>query len=522
MVLLSVVCASAQVGIGTTNPTESSILDITSTDKGVLLPRISLNGTNDVSTISMPAIGLLIYNTATTSDVVPGFYYWDNSQWVKFSTSDMVREGWNLDGNNLNSEPNPVFIGTTSYDPFVQKVNNQEMGRLDPNGSTVFGFGAYSTANNAIVMGRNAMANGQNSVTLGYEASTTSNDAISIGYQSDASGYQSLAFGYQSTATQNSSSAIGYKALASGYLSTSLGVGTEASGQESLAIGVSSNPSSSVKTISSGYQSLAIGRNARSTGASAISVGNTSSAINTNTIAIGNNAIASGVNSVAIGRNANASNSNTIILGDNTGNINVGIGTSSPQTNLHIKGSLRIDDGNQGEGRILQSDVQGNATWVVPNYIKSFSDAAINGNIVNSSGATTAGGGVIALNSSSFVSNGISLSANKMYVNVSRSGYYRLSYSLIINIDDDNDAENETIQLFFSKSANGSPINRTITKLTLDGSLHDDDQFTLTTTAIVHLDPWENIYYRIINPAGGDISLVVNGSGATIESVYYD
>jgi len=507
MALFSVICASAQVGIGTTNPTESSILDISSNNKGVLLPRISLNSTSDVSTISTPATGLLIYNTSTTSNVEPGFYYWDNSQWVKFSTSDTVREGWDLDGNNLNGESNPVFIGTTSYHAFVQKVNNQEIGRLDPNGSTVFGFGASSSANNAVVMGRSAAANGQNSVTLGYQAETNSNDAVSVGYQSDASGYQALALGYQSTATQNSSSAIGYNALASGYRSTSFGVATEASGGESLALGVSTG-SGINKTISSGYRSLAIGVNARST--------------NSNTIAIGNSATASGANSVAIGSNSNAVNSNTIILGDNTGNVNVGIGTNSPSANLHVKGDFRIEDGNQASGRVLQSDANGNATWVVPDYIKSFSDAAINGNIVNSSGATTTGGGVIALNSSSFVSNGVSLSPNQMYVNVARSGYYRLSYSLIINIDDDNGAEEETIQLFFSKSASGSPINRTVSKLTLDHSLRDDVKLTLTGTAIVHLDPWENIYYRIINPAGGDISLDTSGSGITIESINFD
>jgi hypothetical protein len=46
-----------QVGIGTPNPDKSSALDVTNTNKGVLIPRIL-----DVSTIPTPANGLLVYD----------------------------------------------------------------------------------------------------------------------------------------------------------------------------------------------------------------------------------------------------------------------------------------------------------------------------------------------------------------------------------------------------------------------------------------------------------------------------
>ncbi|WP_142785469.1 hypothetical protein [Changchengzhania lutea] len=50
----------AQVGIGTTNPDDSSILHVESSDKGVLIPRLS---TIEIGNIVNPAIGLLVYNT---------------------------------------------------------------------------------------------------------------------------------------------------------------------------------------------------------------------------------------------------------------------------------------------------------------------------------------------------------------------------------------------------------------------------------------------------------------------------
>jgi|GEM_PF-2204766 len=42
----------------------------------------------------------------------------------------------------------------------------------------------------------------------------------------------------------------------------------------------------------------------------------------------------------------------------------VGIGTASPQEELHINGSVRITDGSEGSNRVLVSDDNGTASWV--------------------------------------------------------------------------------------------------------------------------------------------------------------
>jgi len=52
------------------------------------------------------------------------------------------------------------------------------------------------------------------------------------------------------------------------------------------------------------------------------------------------------------------------IFADNTGN--VGIGTTSPRERLHVAGSIRIADGNEGPNKVLTSDANGTATWQAP------------------------------------------------------------------------------------------------------------------------------------------------------------
>lgn len=54
---------NAQVGVGTTSPDTSAILEVKSTDKGVLLPNVSLSATNDPNIVN-PATGLTVYNSA--------------------------------------------------------------------------------------------------------------------------------------------------------------------------------------------------------------------------------------------------------------------------------------------------------------------------------------------------------------------------------------------------------------------------------------------------------------------------
>jgi hypothetical protein len=69
-------------GTGAT-PNSSAMLDVSATDKGILVPRVSLTSTTVAAPVSSPATSLLVYNTNTAGDVTPGYYYWSGTAWVR-------------------------------------------------------------------------------------------------------------------------------------------------------------------------------------------------------------------------------------------------------------------------------------------------------------------------------------------------------------------------------------------------------------------------------------------------------
>lgn len=73
--------AKAQnIGINTTGApaNASAMLDVDATNKGMLIPRVSLTSVTDVTTIATPANGLIVYNTnaAMTNGNGVGLYYY--------------------------------------------------------------------------------------------------------------------------------------------------------------------------------------------------------------------------------------------------------------------------------------------------------------------------------------------------------------------------------------------------------------------------------------------------------------
>jgi hypothetical protein len=82
-----VVTSTGSVGVGVTSPNNSAKLEVTSPNKGVLLPRIALNSATDQVTILSPATGLLVYNTGTAGLTYKGYVFWNGTEWRTFNNS---------------------------------------------------------------------------------------------------------------------------------------------------------------------------------------------------------------------------------------------------------------------------------------------------------------------------------------------------------------------------------------------------------------------------------------------------
>lgn len=79
----ALIVAQVKIGDNLTSLNPNSVLEIESTNKGLLIPRVALILTTDPSPLSAHAAGMNLYNTATAGDVTPGNYYNNGTRWVR-------------------------------------------------------------------------------------------------------------------------------------------------------------------------------------------------------------------------------------------------------------------------------------------------------------------------------------------------------------------------------------------------------------------------------------------------------
>lgn len=257
--LMSIMGAMAQkdnVGIGTTKPDQSAALEISSSNKGLLTPRMSLQQRN---AIQNPATGLIVYQT----DLLSGFYFYDGKEWKSMTSETNTKSvadanNWGLTGNSGTSSATN-FIGTIDNVSLVFKANNTRAGLIDVSaaGQTFFGIAAGNSstgfANTAI--GAYALLSntvGTNNVALGGFAlqNTTGSRNMGIGtaaLQSNVGGSDNAAVGIQALKNNVSgiyNTAVGTNALFGVTGSNNVGVGAATlfqnnAGSDNTAIGVS-------------------------------------------------------------------------------------------------------------------------------------------------------------------------------------------------------------------------------------------------------------------------------------------
>ena len=228
-----------------------------------------------------------------------------------------------------------------------------------------------STSSKNVAVGRNTLyynSTGSNNTAIGYYSSfnnTTGSNNTAIGYYSsfnNTTGSNNTALGNSSLGTNKSgieNIAIGINTL----------LGTTASSYNT-AIG-----SKALQTLEFGNYNIAIGSNSAFYSTTNILGSPQSLTQSSNSVYIGADIrpIENQTNQIVIGYGATGNGSNSVTLGADTITKtilkgNVGIGTDSPSTKLHIvatqSGAFRLEDGTQSyPGYVLTSDANGVGTW---------------------------------------------------------------------------------------------------------------------------------------------------------------
>ncbi len=127
------------VGINATGaaPDASASLDIVASDKGVLIPRVSISTALTAAPVTSPTTSLIVYNTnaSITAGNGVGYYYWNGTQWVQLSSAG---DDWSLLGNS-GTTAGTNFIGTTDAVDWVVKTDNTERIRVKATGNVGVG-----------------------------------------------------------------------------------------------------------------------------------------------------------------------------------------------------------------------------------------------------------------------------------------------------------------------------------------------------------------------------------------------
>ena len=352
------VAASFAQSVGINNdgssPNASAMLDVKHPNKGLLIPRVSLSGTGDITTIPSAATSLLVYNTATSGSggtgVTPGFYYWNSSAWLRINTGSGSVSSWLLTG-NAGTIDGTNFIGTTDNIPFNIKVNNERAGRIDPILNNAFlGYqagnlattGSYNTAIGSNAFQNNTNGN-SNAATGAYAlwANTTGSNNTATGSAAllnNTTGYLNTATGVRALANN----VTGYQNTANGTYAlqnNAGGFGNTANGVEALFRNATGSNSTA-----DGFQALW----SNTTGYSNVAIGVATLYNNTtisNLVAVGDSALynnTTGIQNTAIGSkalNSNTTGDYNTALGYNalrangTGNVNTAYGVSALQNN---------------------------------------------------------------------------------------------------------------------------------------------------------------------------------------------
>lgn len=214
--------ALAQVGVGTSSPDASAALEVASTTKGFLPPRMTAT---QRAAISSPATGMMVYQTDGTA----GLYVYSGSAWI-------IQADWYVDpdastsyfslnkpANVASGALNNLGIGTTALNALTEGDNNTALGydaakAISSNGnSTAVGYSALSAATGGgnTALGRAAgsgVTTGTNNTLIGNQSDVASNNltnATALGYGATVDASNAIQLGNTSVTKVTTSGSVG-------------------------------------------------------------------------------------------------------------------------------------------------------------------------------------------------------------------------------------------------------------------------------------------------------------------------
>lgn len=209
--------AQNNIGIGTSTPHTSAMLDVSSTSKGILLPRMT---EQQRLAIEAPATGLMVYQT----DVQAGF-------WVNKGTPELP--GWI----SINDQQSNVFSRTgnivrnTVYQSdtrFIFGANSYPAGALNPYQNLMY-FAKYNGSFRVGGLDENSYAwhfenLGEYSFAANFNNLAKGVGSTALGGGTEAIGAWSTAMGHRTKATGGHTTSMGDNTVANSFASTSIGM----------------------------------------------------------------------------------------------------------------------------------------------------------------------------------------------------------------------------------------------------------------------------------------------------------